>query len=152
MCVNSLQSYLILCNSIDCSSPGYLSMRFSRQMYWSGLPCPPPGDPPDPGLNPDFFGFMFSQLWINMELIWFKTLEFLIIWHVLKYFFQLWIQSIYKYFLCEILCTHMEQDSYINLEINLHRVIFLGNKFFFFNVISLNNLVLLGRQHIMIIF
>ena len=23
-------------------------MRFSRQEYWSGLPCPPPGDLPDP--------------------------------------------------------------------------------------------------------
>ena len=27
-----------------------LSMGFSRQEYWSGLPCPPPGDLPDPGL------------------------------------------------------------------------------------------------------
>ena len=26
-----------------------LSMRFSRQESWSGLPCPPPGDLPDPG-------------------------------------------------------------------------------------------------------
>ena len=24
-------------------------MGFSRQEYWSGLPCPPPGDLPDPG-------------------------------------------------------------------------------------------------------
>ena len=33
-----------------------LSMRrFSRQEYWSGLPCPPLGDLPDPGasLTPD---------------------------------------------------------------------------------------------------
>ena len=29
-----------------------LSMRFSRQEYWSGLPCPPPGDPPNPGIKP----------------------------------------------------------------------------------------------------
>ena len=28
------------------------SMGFSRQEYWSGLPCPPPGDPPDPGIEP----------------------------------------------------------------------------------------------------
>ena len=28
------------------------SMRFSRQEYWSGLPCPPPGDPPNPGIKP----------------------------------------------------------------------------------------------------
>ena len=29
-----------------------LSMGFSRQEYWSGLPCPPPGDLPDPGMEP----------------------------------------------------------------------------------------------------
>ena len=28
-----------------------LSMEFSRQEYWSGLPCPPPGDLPDPGIE-----------------------------------------------------------------------------------------------------
>ena len=27
------------------------SMGFSRQEYWNGLPCPPAGDLPDPGLN-----------------------------------------------------------------------------------------------------
>ena len=29
-----------------------LSMGFSRQEYWSGLPCTPPGDLPDPGVKP----------------------------------------------------------------------------------------------------
>ena len=29
-----------------------LSTGFSRQAYWSGLPCPPPGDLPDPGTQP----------------------------------------------------------------------------------------------------
>ena len=29
-----------------------LSMGFSRQEYWSGLPCPSPGDLPDPGIKP----------------------------------------------------------------------------------------------------
>ena len=29
-----------------------LSIRFSRQEYWSGLPCPPPGDLPNPGFKP----------------------------------------------------------------------------------------------------
>ena len=27
-------------------------MEFSRQEYWSGLPCPPPGDLPHPGIEP----------------------------------------------------------------------------------------------------
>ena len=29
-----------------------LSVGFSRQEYCSGLPCPPPGDLPDPGIKP----------------------------------------------------------------------------------------------------
>ena len=29
-----------------------LSMGFPRREYWSGLPCPPPGDLPDPGIEP----------------------------------------------------------------------------------------------------
>ena len=31
-----------------------LSMEFPRQEYWSGLPFPPPGDLPDPGIKPTF--------------------------------------------------------------------------------------------------
>ena len=30
-----------------------LSMGFSRQEYWVGLPCPPPGDLPNPGIDPE---------------------------------------------------------------------------------------------------
>ena len=29
-----------------------LSLEFSRQEYWSGLPCPPPGDLSNPGIEP----------------------------------------------------------------------------------------------------
>ena len=29
-----------------------LSMEFSRQEYWNGLPSPPPGDLPDSGIEP----------------------------------------------------------------------------------------------------
>ena len=31
-----------------------LSVGFSRQEYWSGLPFPSPGDLPDPGIEPGF--------------------------------------------------------------------------------------------------
>ena len=34
--------------TVACQDP--LSMGFSRQEYWSGLPCPPPGDLPDLGI------------------------------------------------------------------------------------------------------
>ena len=35
-----------------CQAP--LSMGFSRQEYWNGLPCPSLGDLPDPGIEPTF--------------------------------------------------------------------------------------------------
>ena len=31
-----------------------LSLEFFRQEYWSGLPFPPPGDLPNPGIKPGF--------------------------------------------------------------------------------------------------
>ena len=34
-----------------------LFMGFSRQEYWSMLPCPPPGNLPDPGLKPTSLTF-----------------------------------------------------------------------------------------------
>ena len=34
---------------VACQAP--LSMGFSRQEYWSGLPCPPPGDLPNPEIK-----------------------------------------------------------------------------------------------------
>ena len=33
------------------ANKAHLSMGFSRQEYWSGLPCPPPEDFPDPGIE-----------------------------------------------------------------------------------------------------
>ena len=36
--------------TVACQAP--LSMGFSRQEYWSGLPCPSPGDLPNPGIKP----------------------------------------------------------------------------------------------------
>ena len=44
------QSCLTLCNPTDCQAP--LSMGFSRQESWSGLPSLPPGDLLTQGLNP----------------------------------------------------------------------------------------------------
>ena len=36
---------------MDCSLQAPLSMEFLMQEYWSGLPFPPPGDLPDPGIE-----------------------------------------------------------------------------------------------------
>ena len=48
----SLQSCLTLCDPMTAACQAPLSMGFSRQEYWSGLPCPPPGDLPHPGIKP----------------------------------------------------------------------------------------------------
>ena len=37
-------------------------MGFSRQEYWSGLPCPPPGNLPDQGLNPCLLSLLHWQV------------------------------------------------------------------------------------------
>jgi len=41
-CGSVTKSCLTLCNSTDCSPPGFLSVRFSQQEYWSGLPFSSP--------------------------------------------------------------------------------------------------------------
>ena len=51
MSVKSLQLSPTLCDpTVAHQAP--LSIGFSRQEYWSGLPCPPPGDLPNPGIKP----------------------------------------------------------------------------------------------------
>ena len=51
-CAGMLKSCLTHCNPMVCSPLGFSSMGFSRQEYWSGLPCPPPGDLPEPEMEP----------------------------------------------------------------------------------------------------
>ena len=51
---------LTLCNPMDYSPPGPLSMGISRQEYWNGLPCSPPGDPHNSGIEPGS-----STLWAD---------------------------------------------------------------------------------------
>ena len=56
VCISALRpsSHVLLIATpwtVACQAP--LSMEFSRQeYYWSGLPCPPPGDIPNPGIEP----------------------------------------------------------------------------------------------------
>ena len=48
-------------HGLACQVP--LSMGFSRQEYWNGLPFPSPGDLPDPGLeleSPELAGRFFT--------------------------------------------------------------------------------------------
>ena len=52
VCAKSLQSCPTLWDPVDCSCQAPLSMGFSRQEYWNGLPCPLPGNLPDLGIKP----------------------------------------------------------------------------------------------------
>ena len=48
-CFSHVQLFATLW-TVACLGP--LSMGFSRQEYWSGLPLPPPGDLPNPEIKP----------------------------------------------------------------------------------------------------
>ena len=48
-------SHIGLCDTLELAHKAPLSMGFSIQEYWNGLPCPPPGDLPDPGIEPMSF-------------------------------------------------------------------------------------------------
>ena len=55
-----------------------LSMGFSRQEYWSGLPFPSPGDLPNPGIEPGFPALeadALSSILTNIYLIQKKTVK-----------------------------------------------------------------------------
>ena len=59
------EARLVVSNSAKPWTVAYqapLSMGFSRQEYWSGLPFPSPGDLPDPGIKPGSPAFQADAL------------------------------------------------------------------------------------------
>ena len=52
VCVESLSRVQLFVSPWTVAHQAPLSMGFSRQEYWSGLPGPPPGDLPNPGIDP----------------------------------------------------------------------------------------------------
>ena len=60
-CVLSLFSHVQLFGTLwTVAFQTLLSMGFSRQEYWRRLPCTPPGDLPNPGIEPA--SLMFPEL------------------------------------------------------------------------------------------
>ena len=51
--------------TVACQAP--LSEGFSRQEYWSGLPCPPPKDLPDPGIKLRSPSLQAQPKWSRMQ-------------------------------------------------------------------------------------
>ena len=52
LAIHSLSRVRLVATSWTVAHQAPLSMGFSRQEYWSGLPLPPPGDLPKPGIEP----------------------------------------------------------------------------------------------------
>ena len=50
--MHTLSRVLLFVTAWTVARQAPLSMGFSRQEYWSGLPFPPPGDLPNPGIKP----------------------------------------------------------------------------------------------------
>ena len=51
VCVKLLSRVHLFVTPWTADSQAPLSMGFSREEYWTGLPCPPPGDLPDRGIE-----------------------------------------------------------------------------------------------------
>ena len=62
-CFSHVQLFVILCNV---AYQAHLSMGFSRQEYWCGLPCPPPRDLLHPGLEPTSSGRQVLYHWHHL--------------------------------------------------------------------------------------
>ena len=71
-----------------------LSMGFSRREYWSGLTCSPPGDLPDPGIQPGFSPLQtFFTNWATREVQYFIMLTLKFSGNRICYFYDLGIPS-----------------------------------------------------------
>ena len=60
MCAKSLSRVRLFATPGTIARQAPLSMGFSRQEHWSGLPCPPLGDLPNPRIKPE--SLIFSAL------------------------------------------------------------------------------------------
>ena len=88
------------CIPVDCSPLTLLSMGFSRQEYWSGLPWPPPGDLPNPRvepMSPMFPALQMDSLWLSHQgsSLYVRNTHFfmLILWYILTYISVLLLPS-----------------------------------------------------------
>ena len=82
---------------------------FSSQEYWSGLPCPPPGDLPNPGIKPSSPALQVDSLPAELPrkpivsvcvMLFSPLLDFIL--------FQIW--SCYLIYLFVYLCLNIRQE------------------------------------------
>ena len=63
LCAQSLSRVWLFVTPWTVARQAPLSMRFPRQEYWSGLPFPPPGGLPDPGIELKSLGRQILYYW-----------------------------------------------------------------------------------------
>ena len=63
-----------------------LSMKVSRQEYWSGLPFPSPGHHPDPGIKPRSSALQVDSLPLNHQGLWYVIIFLHRIWKMLLFY------------------------------------------------------------------
>ena len=70
VCVQSLSCVQLLETPWTVAHQAPLSMGFLRQEYWSGLPFPSPGDPPNPGMSSciSCIGRWILYHWVTWEM------------------------------------------------------------------------------------
>ena len=92
-----------------CQAP--LSMGFSRQEYWNGLPCPPPEDLPDQGLNPCLLYYMqIVYHWATWEAhVYPFIITFLLCW---SYLYSVGNITTYIYIFVQAVCTFILSNTF----------------------------------------
>ena len=118
-CVLSPFSHVLLCETLwTVGHQAPLSTGFSRQEYWSGLPCPPPGDLPNPGIEspclvPHLTGSDFSFSPVSMILaVGLLYMVFIMLSNVppmpfLESFYHKWVLKFVRGFFCIYWDDHM---------------------------------------------
>ena len=64
-CAQLLQSCPTLCNLQTVAHQAPLSLGFSTEEYWSEFPCPPPGDLPNPWIEPMSLALQANSLLLS---------------------------------------------------------------------------------------
>ena len=83
MCMLSCFSHVRLCVTLcTVAHQAPLSMGFSIKEYWSGLPCPSPGNLPDPGIKPRFLALQTDSL--PSEPLFLLNLLSLVLWSMIQ--------------------------------------------------------------------
>ena len=81
MCAQSLSLVQLFVTPLTVALQVPLSMEFSRQGYWIGLPFPSPGDLPDPGIEPESLalagGFFTTSTTFKIKINHIKMLSFI---------------------------------------------------------------------------